>query len=56
MDKVRAGDAEGIEEWVQRCIDDGPDYATPAEHQAMLAAAKAECKLRFAPLQIEAVE
>lgn len=56
MDKVRAGDAEGIEEWVQRCIDDGPEYATPAEHQAMLAAAKPECKLRFAPLQIEAVE
>src|SRR5262245_41479640 len=56
MDMVRAGDTEGIEAWVQRCIDEGPDYATPAEHAAMLEAAKPECKLRFAPLQVEAVE
>jgi len=53
MDLVRAGDAEGIEAWVQRCIDEGPDYATPAEHQAMLEAARPECKLRFEPLEIE---
>jgi precorrin-2 dehydrogenase / sirohydrochlorin ferrochelatase len=38
MDLVRAGDSEGIEAWVQRCIDEGPDYAPPAEHQAMLEA------------------
>jgi precorrin-2 dehydrogenase/sirohydrochlorin ferrochelatase len=53
MDLVRAGDAEAIEAWVQRCIDEGPRYTTPAEHQAMLGAAKPECKLRFEPLQIE---
>jgi siroheme synthase-like protein len=53
MDLVRAGDADAIEAWVQRCIDEGPDYTTPAAHQAMLEAAKPECKLRFEPLQIE---
>jgi precorrin-2 dehydrogenase / sirohydrochlorin ferrochelatase len=53
MDLVRAGDAKGIEAWVQRCIDEGPRYTPPAEHQAMLEAAKPECKLRFEPLQIE---
>jgi hypothetical protein len=53
MDLVRAGDAEAIEAWVQRCIDEGPRYTTPAEHQAMLEAAKPECKLRFQPLQVE---
>jgi precorrin-2 dehydrogenase / sirohydrochlorin ferrochelatase len=56
MDLVRAGDAEAIEAWVQRCIDEGPDYATSGEHGAMLEAAKPECKLRFAPLQIEVVK
>jgi precorrin-2 dehydrogenase len=54
MDLVRTGDAEAIEAWVQRCIDEGPRYASPAEHQAMLEAAKPECRLRFEPLQIEA--
>jgi siroheme synthase-like protein len=53
MDLVRAGDAKGIEAWVQRCIDEGPRYTRPAEHQAMLEAAKPECKLRFEPLQVE---
>jgi precorrin-2 dehydrogenase / sirohydrochlorin ferrochelatase len=53
MDMVRAGDAEGIEAWVQRCIDEGPDYATPEEHRAMLEAARPECKLRFRALEIE---
>ena len=37
----------------QRCIDEGPRYASPAEHAAMLEAATPECKLRFEPLQIE---
>jgi precorrin-2 dehydrogenase / sirohydrochlorin ferrochelatase len=55
-DMVRAGDAEALEAWVQRCIDEGPGYATPAEHRAMLEAAKPECKLRFEPLQIEVVK
>jgi precorrin-2 dehydrogenase/sirohydrochlorin ferrochelatase len=53
MDLIRAGDAEAIEAWVQRCIDEGPRYTSPAEHRAMLEAAKPECKLRLEPLQIE---
>ena len=56
MDMVREGDADGIEAWVQRCIDEGPGYASPAEHRAMLEAAQPECKLRFEPLQIEAIK
>ena len=53
MDMVRAGDADGIETWVQRCIDEGPHYASPQEHQALLDSAAPECKLRFEPLVIE---
>jgi len=53
MDMVRAGDADGIEAWVQKCIEEGPGYTSPEEHRAMLEAAKPECKLRFEPLQIE---
>jgi precorrin-2 dehydrogenase/sirohydrochlorin ferrochelatase len=56
MDLVRAGDAEAVEAWVQRCIEEGPAYASPAEHQAMLEAAKPECKLRFKPLQVEVMK
>jgi siroheme synthase-like protein len=52
MDMVRAGDADGLEAWVTRCIEEGPGYATPEEHRAMLADARPECKLRN-PLQIE---
>jgi siroheme synthase-like protein len=53
MDLLRAGDAEGLETWIDRCIVEGPRYASPAEHAEMLRAAAPECKLRFAPLQIE---
>jgi precorrin-2 dehydrogenase/sirohydrochlorin ferrochelatase len=53
MDLVRAGDADAIEAWVQRCIDEGPHYASRDEHRAMLEAANPECKLRLRPLQIE---
>ena len=53
MDMVRAGDVDGIEAWVQKCIDEGPHYASPEEHRAMLEAAGPECKLRFQPLEIE---
>jgi precorrin-2 dehydrogenase/sirohydrochlorin ferrochelatase len=53
MDLVRAGEADAIEAWVQRCIDEGPRYTSQAEHQAMLEAARPECKLRFEPLQVE---
>lgn len=55
MELVRAGDVERIEAWVQRCIDEGPGYATSAEHRALLEAAQPECKLRFQPLVIEHV-
>jgi hypothetical protein len=54
MDMVRAGDTDGIEAWVQRCIDEGPAYASPEEHRAMLEAARPECKLRIRPLETQA--
>jgi siroheme synthase-like protein len=53
MDMVRAGDTERIEAWVQTCIDEGPAYATPERHSAMVEAAAPECKLRFQPLVVE---
>jgi precorrin-2 dehydrogenase/sirohydrochlorin ferrochelatase len=53
MDRLRAGDTEGLEAWIERCIAEGPNYASAEEHGAMLSAASPECKLRFAPLQIE---
>jgi precorrin-2 dehydrogenase/sirohydrochlorin ferrochelatase len=53
MDMVRAGDADAIEAWIERCIEEGPGYATAEAHRAMLEAAKPECKLRFEPLRIE---
>jgi precorrin-2 dehydrogenase / sirohydrochlorin ferrochelatase len=56
MDLIRAGDDEAVEAWVQLCIDEGPRYASPAEHQAMLEAAKPECKLRFQPLEVEVMK
>ena len=53
MTMVRNGDADGIEAWVQTCIEQGPDYTDPASHRQMVEGADPECKLRFAPLQIE---
>jgi siroheme synthase-like protein len=53
MDLVRAGDADGLEAWIERCIDEGPAYASPTQHAEMLRGASPECKLRFQPLQIE---
>jgi hypothetical protein len=53
MDMVRAGDVDAIEAWIEKCIEEGPDYASAHEHEAMLAAAKPECKLRFEPLGLE---
>src|SRR5688572_9581632 len=50
MELVRAGDDEALEAWVQRCIDEGPAYASPEQHRAMLEATRPECKLRFQPL------
>jgi siroheme synthase-like protein len=38
MDLIRAGDAEAVEAWIQRCIDEGPQYASAADHRAMVEA------------------
>jgi precorrin-2 dehydrogenase / sirohydrochlorin ferrochelatase len=38
LDLIRAGDAEAVEAWIQRCIDEGPQYASPADHRAMVEA------------------
>ena len=55
MEMVRAEQVDAIEAWVQQCIEDGPGYASPEEHRAMLTAARPECKLRFRPLEIESL-
>jgi precorrin-2 dehydrogenase / sirohydrochlorin ferrochelatase len=39
MDLIRAGDDEAVEAWIQRCIDEGPLYASRADHRAMVDAA-----------------
>lgn len=39
MDMVRNGDVEGLEAWIERCIEEGPDYAPDHEHRATTAAA-----------------
>jgi precorrin-2 dehydrogenase / sirohydrochlorin ferrochelatase len=38
MDMVRNGDTEGLEAWVEQCIEEGPGYAPEHEHRAMVAA------------------
>jgi precorrin-2 dehydrogenase len=53
MELVRADDVEGLEAWVQQCIDEGPGYAPPEAHRAMLEAAPPECKQQFRLLQVE---
>jgi siroheme synthase-like protein len=53
MELVRAGDVEGIDAWVTRCIEEGPAYAGHDEHRAMVAAASPECKYQVRLLQIE---
>jgi precorrin-2 dehydrogenase/sirohydrochlorin ferrochelatase len=42
LDMIRAGDVQGIESWVERCIREGPSYTTPAEHEASVVGAPAE--------------
>lgn len=39
LDFVRADDVDAIEAWIDRCIAEGPNYVSPEEHQAMVAAA-----------------
>ena len=53
MDLVRAGETEQLEAWVQTCVDEGPGYASAAQHRATVEDAPPECKLRFQPLVIE---
>jgi precorrin-2 dehydrogenase len=53
MDLVRSGDADGLEAWIQRCVDEGPRYASPDAHRAMIEAALPECKMQVRLLQIE---
>jgi precorrin-2 dehydrogenase/sirohydrochlorin ferrochelatase len=38
VDLVRDGEVQAIEEWVEACIEEGPEYASRAEHQATIAA------------------
>jgi precorrin-2 dehydrogenase/sirohydrochlorin ferrochelatase len=46
MDMVRNEDSEGIEAWVEQCIEEGPHYAPEHEHRAMVQAAlESETKL-----------
>ena len=42
MDLIRTGEIEQLEEWIERCLDEGPGYASRAEHDAMVAAARLE--------------
>jgi precorrin-2 dehydrogenase / sirohydrochlorin ferrochelatase len=53
VDMVRAGDVEGLEAWIDRCMAEGPHYASPEEHRAMLARAKPEGRLGLEALEIE---
>ena len=53
MTLVRNDDADGLEAWINTCIEQGPGYTDPASHRQMVESADPECKLRFAPLQIE---
>ena len=53
MEMVRADDVEALEAWVQQCIDEGPGYAAPDAHRAMIEAAPPECKQQVRLLQIE---
>jgi precorrin-2 dehydrogenase/sirohydrochlorin ferrochelatase len=42
MEMIRNEDTEGIEAWVERCIEEGPGYAPEHEHRAMVEAALAD--------------
>ena len=42
MDMVRQGDTAGLETWIERCIEEGPDYASADEHRAAVEAALAD--------------
>jgi precorrin-2 dehydrogenase/sirohydrochlorin ferrochelatase len=39
IEMVEAGDTDAIEAWVERCMEEGPSFATREEHEAMVIAA-----------------
>lgn len=39
LEMIQAGDADAIEEWIERCVEEGPEYAPKEEHASTLAAA-----------------
>jgi precorrin-2 dehydrogenase/sirohydrochlorin ferrochelatase len=41
MDMIRTGDTDGIEAWVEKCIEEGPAYAPAESHRRMVAASLA---------------
>jgi precorrin-2 dehydrogenase/sirohydrochlorin ferrochelatase len=40
IEMIRAGDVAGVEAWVERCMDEGPQYASREEHERMVLAAR----------------
>jgi precorrin-2 dehydrogenase / sirohydrochlorin ferrochelatase len=41
MDMVQGGDTDRLEAWIDRCIEEGPDYVPEPEHRAMIEASLA---------------
>jgi precorrin-2 dehydrogenase/sirohydrochlorin ferrochelatase len=41
MDMVRANETDRLEAWIERCIEEGPDYVPEHEHRVMIDAALA---------------
>ena len=39
LEWIKEGRTDEIEEWVSRCIEDGPDYASEDDHRSMISAA-----------------
>jgi len=37
LDMVREGDTQAMEAWIDQCSEEGPAYASPAEHRASVA-------------------
>jgi precorrin-2 dehydrogenase / sirohydrochlorin ferrochelatase len=42
LELLRSDDSEAIEAWVERCISEGPGYASPEQHDASLSAVLAD--------------
>ncbi len=49
LDMIRAGDVDAIEAWVERCIEEGPDYVDRSEHARLVAAARERANGGIAP-------